>query len=194
MVNALLNNPGLLCCVIAYIKWHFKKIIIVLELIDVFTRLRAWNFYWAEGRDAVRKRAIMAGRLRPGKFTLPGFPRVQVLLLAKEWRKFKPSALKGKRQGGQAPPRPKPGCPPTAAQLWSTPWPRTVNETPESRQRSHLRPRHPLRKHPPLHPSALAGYPRGGTSEPPKTPQGSGTSPPPLSPSVISADSRGEPP
>lgn len=45
MVNALLNNPGLLCCVIAYIKWHFKKIIIVLELIDVFNQLRAWNFY-----------------------------------------------------------------------------------------------------------------------------------------------------
>lgn len=33
-----------------------KKIIIVLELIDVFNRLRVWNFYLAEGWAAVRKR------------------------------------------------------------------------------------------------------------------------------------------
>lgn len=30
-------------------KTAFQKIIIVLELIDVFNRLRAWNFYLVEG-------------------------------------------------------------------------------------------------------------------------------------------------
>lgn len=72
MVNALLNNPGLLCCVSAYIKWHFKKIIIVLELIDVFNQLRAWNFYSVEGWAAVRKMAKKTGRLQPNKSSLSG--------------------------------------------------------------------------------------------------------------------------
>lgn len=50
-------------------KMAFQKIIIVLELIDVFNWLRAWNVYLLEGRAAVRKTAVKAGRLPPGKFT-----------------------------------------------------------------------------------------------------------------------------
>lgn len=72
MVNALLNNPGLLCCVSAYMKWHLKKIIIVLELIDVFNQLRARNFYLVEGQAAVRKMAKKTGRLQPNESSLSG--------------------------------------------------------------------------------------------------------------------------
>lgn len=62
MLNALLNNPELLCWVIAFIKWHFKKIIIVLELIVVFNGLCAWKLHSAEEWVSVRETAIKGER------------------------------------------------------------------------------------------------------------------------------------
>lgn len=91
MVNALLNNSGLLCCAIAYIKWHFKKIIIVLELIDVFNRLCAWNFYLVEGRAACQEDKNKSREALTWQIHLQGLPGFR-------WRKLQtihPKSQKG---------------------------------------------------------------------------------------------------
>lgn len=85
-------------CYCIYKMAFQKKIIIVLELIDVFNRLRAWNFYLAEGWAAVRKR-----QKRQGGFDLPnspclGFVWFRCCLWWSNRRRFKLSALKCKIQ------------------------------------------------------------------------------------------------
>ena len=133
-----------------------------------------------KGREASTRQIHLQGR--------PGFRLVQVLLLAEQRRKFKPSALKCKREGA------RPGQNPTAAagrhlctpNLSAHPPPPSTGaslghaRSTRHRQHSHLRLGHLLCKLSPLNPPALVGYPRGGTSEPPKTRRGMTRPPSPV--------------
>lgn len=66
-VNALLNNPGWSCPVITLIKWRFEKIIIVLELIDVFHQHCVGGFVFSrqggsQGERDLRERGSAKSR------------------------------------------------------------------------------------------------------------------------------------
>lgn len=135
---------------------------------------------------------------------LPGFHLVQVLHLAKQGRKFKPSALKCKREGvrpGQNPiagagrhlctPNPSvhPRCPAQEHPLATRGQrdavvPAALPSPPSTSARQNFR-LSGLQLWSVIHAVALQRHR--------KLPGGM-TRPPPLSPSVISADGRGEPP
>lgn len=139
---------------------------------------------------------------------LPGFHLVQVLHLAKQGRKFKPSALKCKREGARPGQNPiagagrhlrtpnlsvPPPLPSTGASLGHTPptrhrrvvVPAALPSPPSTSARQNF-PLSPLQLWSVIHAVALQSHR--------KLPGEDDTSPPPLSPSVISADSKGEPP
>lgn len=80
-------------------KMAFQKIIIVLELIDVFNRLCAWNFYLVEGWAACQEDKNKSREASTWQIHSQGLPGFCPVL----WTKCKPSALKAKKEGPSQP-------------------------------------------------------------------------------------------